>query len=60
MTTRFSRRSWLKRSRKREPAVELAPDGVAALEQLSAGDFDILVSDLNMPRMDGLTLLKTG
>ena len=38
--------------------VELAPDGVAALEQLSAGDFDILVSDLNMPRMDGLTLLK--
>ena len=39
-------------------AVELAPDGVAALERLSAGDFDILISDLNMPRMDGLTLLR--
>ena len=39
-------------------AVELAPDGLAALEQLSAGDFDILISDLNMPRMDGLTLLR--
>jgi DNA-binding NtrC family response regulator len=38
--------------------VELASDGVAALEQLSAGDFDILISDLNMPRMDGLTLLR--
>ncbi len=38
--------------------VELAPDGLVALEQLSAGDFDILISDLNMPRMDGLTLLK--
>ncbi len=38
--------------------VELAPDGLAALEQLSAGDFDILISDLNMPRMDGLTLLR--
>ena len=39
-------------------AVELAPDGLAALEQLSLGDFDILISDLNMPRMDGLTLLR--
>jgi CheY-like chemotaxis protein len=39
-------------------AVELAPDGMAALERISAGDFDILISDLNMPRMDGLTLLK--
>jgi DNA-binding NtrC family response regulator len=38
--------------------VELAGDGVAALEKLSAGDFDILISDLNMPRMDGLTLLR--
>lgn len=38
--------------------VELASDGVAALEQLSAGDFDILISDLNMPRMDSLTLLR--
>jgi CheY-like chemotaxis protein len=41
-----------------DAAVELAPDGLAALEQLSAGDFDILISDLNMPRMDGLTLLR--
>ena len=39
-------------------AVELAPDGLDALEQLSVGDFDILISDLNMPRMDGLTLLR--
>jgi len=39
-------------------AVELASDGLAALEKLSASDFDILISDLNMPRMDGLTLLR--
>ncbi len=39
-------------------AVELAPDGVTALERLSARDFDILITDLNMPRMDGLTLLR--
>jgi CheY-like chemotaxis protein len=38
--------------------VELAPDGLTALERLAAGDFDILISDLNMPRLDGLSLLK--
>ncbi|MCL5406378.1 MAG: response regulator [Deltaproteobacteria bacterium] len=41
-----------------DAVVELASDGLAALEQLSAGDFDILISDLNMPRMDGLTLFR--
>lgn len=38
--------------------VELAPDGLAALERLASADFDILISDLNMPRMDGLSLLR--
>lgn len=38
--------------------VELVSDGVAALEQLTVSEFDILISDLNMPRMDGLTLLR--
>jgi len=39
-------------------SVVLAPDGLAALERLAAADFDILITDLNMPRMDGLSLLK--
>ncbi len=39
-------------------AVELAADGLSALEKLSAGELDILISDLNMPKMDGLTLLR--
>ena len=35
-----------------------ARDGVEALALLAAqGDFDMVVSDINMPRMDGLTLL---
>jgi DNA-binding response OmpR family regulator len=38
--------------------VVLAPDGLVALEHLAAADFDILITDLNMPRMDGLALLR--
>lgn len=38
--------------------VTLAADGLSALEKLSEGDFEILVTDLNMPRMDGLSLLR--
>ena len=35
-----------------------ARDGVEALALLAAqGDFDMVVTDINMPRMDGLTLL---
>ncbi len=38
--------------------VEEAEDGVVALQMLAAGDFDFVVSDWNMPNMDGLELLK--
>jgi len=35
-----------------------AEDGVQALERFEAGTFDIVLSDWNMPNMDGLQLLK--
>lgn len=38
--------------------ISLASDGVDALEKLEAESFDILIIDLNMPRMDGLTLFS--
>ncbi len=36
-----------------------ADDGQTALPMLKSGKFDFLVTDWNMPGMDGLTLLKT-
>jgi len=39
--------------------VDEAEDGVAALSKLKGGDFEFVVSDWNMPNMDGLTLLQT-
>lgn len=36
-----------------------ADDGQTALPMLQTGKFDFLVTDWNMPGMDGLTLLKT-
>jgi len=35
-----------------------ADDGQTAWPQLQSGNFDFLVTDWNMPGMDGLTLLK--
>jgi two-component system chemotaxis response regulator CheY len=37
---------------------EEAEDGVAALAMLRATKFDFVVSDINMPNMDGFALLK--
>ena len=38
--------------------VDEAEDGVAGLAKLRAGSFDFVVSDWNMPNMDGLTMLQ--
>jgi DNA-binding NtrC family response regulator len=38
--------------------VETAPDGAEALERVLDSDFAIVVSDIRMPRMDGVALLK--
>ena len=39
--------------------VEEAEDGAVALQKIKAGNFDFIVTDWNMPNMDGLTLLQT-
>jgi two-component system, chemotaxis family, chemotaxis protein CheY len=39
--------------------VDEAEDGAIALQKLKAGGFDFVISDWNMPNMDGLTLLQS-
>lgn len=39
--------------------VDEAEDGAIALQKLNASTFDFVVTDWNMPNMDGLTLLQT-
>ena len=38
--------------------VASAEDGQAAYEIIGSGNYDLIISDLKMPRMDGLTLLE--
>ncbi len=52
------RQKFRREIRDREMDFHFASDGQQALDQvLSNGKLDIILSDINMPRMDGLTLL---
>lgn len=35
-----------------------AVDGVDGLQKMKTGSFDLIVTDLNMPNMDGLTMIR--
>jgi two-component system chemotaxis response regulator CheY len=39
--------------------VTAAPDGQAAFELCQKSQFDFVLTDQNMPRMDGITLIKS-
>ncbi|OGQ07442.1 MAG: Fis family transcriptional regulator [Deltaproteobacteria bacterium RIFCSPLOWO2_12_FULL_40_28] len=39
-------------------AVDIAGDGPEAIEKFKTGHFDLLLTDLQMPNMDGVTLIK--
>ena len=38
--------------------VHVAPDGEAALRKLEESNVDVLLCDINMPRMDGMELIQ--
>ena len=39
--------------------VTLASDGQESLERLEKADFDLVITDINMPRLDGIEMLKS-
>jgi len=45
-------------SRVKNMAIVEADDGVEALKMLAGAKFDIVITDINMPIMDGLKLVK--
>ncbi|EKF61646.1 chemotaxis receiver protein [Agrobacterium albertimagni AOL15] len=36
-----------------------AVDGADGLQKMKSGSFDLIVTDLNMPNMDGLTMIRS-
>jgi two-component system, chemotaxis family, chemotaxis protein CheY len=38
--------------------VQQAQDGIEALELARKGEFDVVLADLNMPKMDGIQLIR--
>jgi len=38
--------------------IEEARDGMEAIEKLNEKPFDVVITDIKMPRMDGISLLK--
>ena len=43
-----------------EYEVDLAPDGKTAIERLRIVPYDLLITDLRMPGIDGLTVIREG
>ncbi len=41
------------------PNVDMADDGTTALDMLKAGNYDFVITDWNMPQMEGIDLLKS-
>ncbi|MCC7124169.1 MAG: sigma-54-dependent Fis family transcriptional regulator [Acidobacteria bacterium] len=55
-----SMREWLRILFQRDGFdVVIVPDGLAARETLAREYFDVLLTDIRMPRMDGVALLRT-
>src|SRR5436309_9317046 len=51
--------TWLvKALRQRHYAVDCLRDGVAADHSLAAEDYDVVILDLNLPRMNGMEVLR--
>ena len=51
-------RNFLEKNLKHEFHIHTAPDGAAALQSMDENSFDLIISDILMPVMDGIELVK--
>jgi excisionase family DNA binding protein len=51
-------RNLVAKTLEKECEVETVADGPAAVDRLQAEDFDLLITDLRMPGMDGLSVIR--
>lgn len=58
MTLRFSERSSLYILKNANFDLIEAGDGLEGLKQLEGNAVDLIVSDMNMPNMDGISFIK--
>lgn len=54
----FIRRSFSERLKKNKYEVISAKDGEEAINKIAAGNFDVVITDIRMPKVNGIEVLK--
>jgi len=55
---KFIRDSFSERLKKNKYEVVSAEDGEEAIEKIAADDFDVVITDIRMPKVNGIEVLK--
>ena len=57
---KFIRDSFVERLRSDKYEVSSAKNGEEAIDKITANDFDVVITDIGMPKIDGIEVLKFG
>ena len=55
---KFIRDTFVERLRNNKHEVSSAKDGQEAIDKITADDFDVVITDIRMPRVNGIEVLK--